>query len=134
MPIRLTDAPEPSPDDESGSVSVEISLLAGLLAVLALGLVQLAFLGYAREAADYAAHDTLDTATSYGGSLTAARALGTQMLGQLTDALHHPQVTVRQHGHEAVVTVTGQTTPLLGIAQTVTVTDAGPIQYFGAGG
>lgn len=62
-------------DDESGSVSVELTLLAGLLAVLALGLVQLAFLGYAREAAGYAAHDTLDEATAYGGNLAAARDL-----------------------------------------------------------
>ena len=56
------------------------------------------------------------------------------MLGQLTDALHHPHVTVHQHGCEAVVTVTGQTTPLLGITQTVTVTDAGTIQDFGTDG
>ena len=126
-------APGRSLDDQSGSVSIELSLLVGLLAVLALGLVQLAFFGYAREAAGYAAHDALEEATAYGGSPAAARDLGTQMLEQLTDALHHPQITVRKQGREAVVTVTGQTTPLLGIAQTVTVTDAGPIQEFGAG-
>ena len=129
-----SNAPGPSREDESGFVSIELTLLAGLLALLALGLVQLAFLGYAREAAGYAAHESLDAATAYGGSLAAAHDAGTQMLGQLTDALHHPQVTVRQHGGEAVVTVTGQTTPLLGIAETITVTDTGPIQEFGAEG
>ncbi|WP_034266592.1 TadE/TadG family type IV pilus assembly protein [Actinospica robiniae] len=128
------DATAASLGDESGSVSVELTLLAGLLAVLALGLVQLAFLGYAREAAGYAAHDSLDAATAYGGSLAVAHDLGEQMLGQLTGTLHHPQVTVRRQGHEAVVTVTGQSTPLLGIAETITVTDTGPIQEFGAAG
>ena len=101
--------------------------------LLALGLVQLALFGYAREAAGYAAHDALAQATAYGGSLAEARDLGTEMLGELTDALHHPQITVRRQGQDAVVTVTGQSTSLLGIAETVIVTDAGPVQSFGAG-
>ena len=80
-----------------------------------------------------AAHDALAQATAYGGSLAEARDLGTEMLGELTDALHHPQITVRRQGQDAVVTVTGQSTSLLGIAETVIVTDAGPVQSFGAG-
>jgi Flp pilus assembly protein TadG len=121
-------------EDESGSASVELALLAGLFAILALGLVQLAFLLYAREAAGYAAHDTLDEVTAYGGNLTAGREFGTEMLAQLTDALNNPVVTVSRHGRDALVTVTGHTTPLLGVSETVTVTDAGPVQEFGATG
>lgn len=118
-------------DSETGSVSIELAILGALLATLALGIVQLAFLGYAREAAGYAAHDALTEATAYGGNPREAQALGTDMLSQLTTALHQPRITVRDNGTTATVTVTGQSTPLLGIAQTITVTDTGPVQSFG---
>lgn len=127
MPAR-----PPRADAETGSASVELALLGALLATLALGIVQLAFLGYAREAAGYAAHDALTEATAYGGNPREAQALGTDMLGQLTTALHQPRITVRDNGATATVTVTGRSTPLLGIAQTITVTDTGALQGFGA--
>jgi hypothetical protein len=130
MPTR----PDPNSEAETGSASVELALIGGLLALLALGVVQLAFIGYAREAAGYAAHDALTEATAYGGDPREAQALGAGMLGQLTTALHHPQITVREDKTTASVTVTGQSTPLLGIAQTITVTDTGRIQTFGAHG
>lgn len=119
--------------DERGSTSIEFALIGALLATLGLGVIQLALLAYARQAADYAAHDALAQAESYGGSATAARDLGSEMLAQLTGALHHPQITVHRGTRSASVTVTGQTTPLLGYTQTITVTDSGPLEHFGTG-
>lgn len=126
-------APERSGDGQAGSISVELALVASLLALMAFGLVQLAFFGYAREAAGYAAHDALTEATAYDGSPAVGQDFGAQMLAQLTSALKHPRITVRENGNQAVVTVTGQSAALFGIAQTVTVTDTGEIQRFGTG-
>lgn len=127
MPTR----PPRAAHTETGSASIELAIIGALLATLALGIVQLAFLGYAREAAGYAAHDALTEATAYGGNPREAQALGTAMLSQLTTALHQPRITVHEDGATATVTVTGQSAPLLGIAQTITVTDTGPLQSFG---
>jgi Flp pilus assembly protein TadG len=122
-----------APHGERGSTSIEFALIGGLLASLALLVIQLALLAYARQAAGYAAHDALAQAQAYGGNATTARDLGTQMLAQLTGALHDARITVHRDTRDASVTVTGATTPLLGYSQTITVTAHGPVEHFGAG-
>ncbi|WP_034267116.1 TadE/TadG family type IV pilus assembly protein [Actinospica robiniae] len=124
----------PQAGDERGSVTLEFTLVAATLVALTLGAIQLALAGYAREAASFAADDALTEAQAYNGNPTSARALAVEMLGQFTQALTDPAVTVRRSANQASVTVTGSAVSLLGYTQTITVTDSGPVERFGAGG
>lgn len=124
----------PQAGDERGSVTLEFTLIAAILVALTLGAIQFALAGYAREAASFAADDALTEAQAYNGSPASAHALAVEMLGQFTHALAHPSVTVRRSANKASVTVTGSAVSLLGYTQTITVTDSGPVERFGAGG
>lgn len=116
---------------ERGSVSIEFCLAGTVLILLCLVVIQLALIGYARQAAGYAAHDALSQAQSYGGDTADADTLGRQVLAQLTGALRNPSVHVSVHGQTATVTVTGQSAAVLGYSRTVTVTDTGPVEKWG---
>lgn len=103
-----------------------------MIIALCLAVIQLALIGYAREAAGFAAHDALAEAQSYGGDTGDADTLGRQVLARLTGALGDPKLQVEMHGRTATVTVTGQSRPVLGYTRTITVTDSGPVEQWGS--
>ena len=125
--------PQPSAPvvDERGSASIEFCIASTVIIALCLAVIQFALIGYAREAAGYAAHDALAEAQSYGGDAGDAATLGRQVLGRLTGALSDPKLQVEVHGGTATVTVSGQSRPVLGYARTITVTDTGPVEQWG---
>ena len=118
-------------DDQRGSVSAEFCLCGAVVILLSLVVIQLAMIGYARQAAGYAAHDALTEAQSYGGDIADASVLGRQVLTRLTGALRDAQVHVNAHADSVSVTVTGRSEPVLGYSRTIAVTDTGRIERWG---
>lgn len=118
---------------ERGSISVETTLVIGLVMAVSFGAIQYALDAFAKQAARAAAADALAAAQSQTGSARTAEIRATEMLSQLTGDLHHPSVTVDRTPTAARVTITGTAPSMFGLTQRVTVTESGPVERFLAG-
>lgn len=125
--------PRAHPDRrEAGTALAETVLVLGVLALLVFGVVQYAIDEYAEQAAQAAASLALATARAQNGTADAGQAAARQELTQLTGALHDTAVTVTRNTDTVTVHVTGHVDTLLGLTQTITVADAGPVDRFQA--
>ena len=102
----------------------------GLLALIVLGMVQYAADIHGQQAAQAAASLALATAREQNGTAAAGQAAAADELGQLTTALHNPDIDVERTATEVTVTITGTVTTLLGLTQHLTVTTNGPVDRF----
>jgi Flp pilus assembly protein TadG len=117
-------------DGERGSALAESVIVLGLLALLVFGVLQYAADEHAEQAAQSAASLALATARAQNGTAGQGQAAAQQLLAGLTGAIHDTSVSVDRTATQVTVHVTGHVDTLLGLTQTITVTDAGPVEKF----
>jgi type II secretory pathway pseudopilin PulG len=118
------------PGGEEGSSVAESVIVIGVLGALVFGVIQYAADEHAQQAAQSAASLALATARAQNATAGQGQAAAEQILGQLTGAIHGATVTVNRSGTQVTVSITGQVDTLLGLTQTITVHDAGPVETF----
>jgi Flp pilus assembly protein TadG len=115
---------------ERGSTLVESAIVFGLLALIVLGIIQYAADEYAGQAAHAAASLALATARAQNGTADEGQYAAQQLLTGLTGAIHDTTVSVQRTTTQVTVHVSGHVNTLLGLTQTITVTDAGAVERF----
>lgn len=115
---------------ERGGALAESVIVLGLLVLLVFGVIQYAADEHAEQAAQSAASLALATARAQNGTAGQGQAAAEQLLSGLTGAIHDTTVSVQRSATQVTVHVTGHVDTLLGLAQTITVTSAGPVETF----
>jgi len=115
---------------DSGAASVELVLATPLLLLLLMAGVQFALWAHARNMAQAAANEGVQTARAYGSSAAAGRADTRALLADLSGgSLTGTNVTASRSATSATIVITGQATSVIpGLTFPVRISVTAPVE------